>query len=261
MASPFRWEVVLIRFSRFSYFYLGEWLFMRSNTIRAVSALLVLSAGAMLGGCAPTIRPSKLLLPKEVTCIDIPPRLEAHEIRGLLKFHWTTRIQPGPYVAEREDANGTYYRAPPGGIQILQDGTESKPANQFTHMDYDGGIWVPRDPSLPPRLYTYFSTQSAAVVRVPDGATCAAATFTEDPQTKGVSLGTFAAAGALGGATGAIVTRTTVHNSSMSYGQATGVGAAGGLLGGLIVAAIINNGVGKIVSQPLPKDPKFVATL
>lgn len=207
------------------------------------------------------VKPDKLFLPRELTCIDIPAGLDAHDIKGLLKIHWTTRVLPGPYVAEREDASGTYYRAPPGGIQYIQDGTEDKPASLFTHMAYDGGIWVPRDASLPPHLYTYFSTRSAPVVPLPEGATCATATFAEDPKTKGVSLAAFAAGGAVAGATGTAVARSTVNNGSMSYGQAAGAGAAGGLLGGLIVAAIINNDVGKIVNQPLSKDTKFVTEL
>lgn len=222
---------------------------------------VVVAMGIFVGGCTPAIKPSKLFVPKEITCIDIPQELDAHEVRGLLKVHWTTRVLPGPYVAEREDGNGTYYRAPPGGIQIIADGTENKSANMFTHMAYDGGIWVPSNSSLPPHIYTYFSTGSAAVVPVPEGASCANAKFAQDPETKGVSLAGFAMGGAAAGAVGGAAARATVSHGSMSYGQAAGAGAAGGLLGGVIVAAIINNDVGKIVKQPLSKDANFVIAL
>lgn len=234
---------------------------MRNNTSRAASVLLMLGLGLALGGCTPMVKPSKLFRPSELTCIDIPQGLEAHEIKGLLNVHWTTRVSPGPYMAEHEDGKGTYYRAPPGGIQLIQDGTEDKPAGMFTHMAYDGGIWVPHDPSLPPHLYTYFSTRSADVAPIPDGASCANATFAQDPKTKGVSLTGFAVGGAAAGAVGGTVARSATNHGSMSFGQAAGAGAAGGLLGGLVVAAIINNDVGKIVHQPLSKDAKFVAAL
>lgn len=233
---------------------------MRKNMTRALSATVVAAIALVMNGCTPMVKPSNLSRPRELTCIDMPA-LEAHDVKGLLKVHWTTRVLPGPYVAEREDGKGTYYRAPPGGIQLIQDGTEDKPASLLTHMAYDGGIWLPHDPSLPPQLYTSFSTRSASVVPFPEGATCANATFAQDPKTMGVSLAAFAAGGAVAGATGATVARSTVSNGSMSYGQAAGAGAAGGLLGGLIVGAIINNDVGKIMNQPLPKDVKFVTQL
>lgn len=234
---------------------------MVKSTTRIFPALLVLGSAGMLSGCLPAVRPSTLAVPKVITCIDIPAGMEAHEVRGLSHVHWTTRLESGPYVAEREDASGTYYRAPPGGIEVLWRRRKETVGKPTSHFNYDGGIWVPHDSTLPPRIYTYFSTQTAAVVPVPTGASCATAIFVEDPQAKGVSLVAYSAAGALGGAAGAMVARAAVHDGAVSYGHAAGVGAAGGAVGGLIVAAIINNGVGKIIKAPLPDDPKFIAAL
>lgn len=220
-----------------------------------------LTTTAFLCACATGIKPDELQAPEKLTCLDVPQGVEAHEVRGLMKFHWTTRLTPGPYIAEREDINGTYYRAPSGGIYIGRDDLADKPPLAMLPRTFNGGIWVPRDPDKEPHLYTYFSTQEATIVPLPKNASCSNAISVPDPQSKGVSVVAFASGGAIGGATGGAVARAATPNSTMSYGQAAGVGAAGGAIGGMIVAGMINMDVGKIFHQPSSTDPKFLATL
>lgn len=233
----------------------------QSELIARCATLVAALAGFVLGGCATPIDPKEMKAPGQVSCIEVPKGVEAHEIRGLLSVHWTIRVSPGPYISEYEDAQGTYYRAPPGGIYYVRDGTEDKPEALFTHMTHDGGIWMPHDAAKPPHLYQYFSTRSAPVVPLPDGLSCANAVYVRDPDSKGVDTVVLATSFTAGGAAGGMLARAAVPNSSLSYGQAAGAGAAGGLIAGLIISSIINEDVGKIVHGSESTDPAFVAAL
>lgn len=222
---------------------------------------LLLVSSVLLGGCATGITPSDLKRPLTLTCIDVPQGVEAREVQGLMKFNWTTKLVSGPYISELEDAEGTYYRAPLGGIYIGRDDLADKPPVPLVPRTFNGGIWIPHVPGKPPRLYTYFSTQEAASAPLPENAGCATAVAMPDPQAQGVSTIAFVTGGAVGGATGGAIARTTNSNSTMSYGQAAGVGAAGGAIGGLVVAGLINMDVGKIFHRPPSTDPQFQAAL
>lgn len=225
---------------------------------RTASALCI---ALTLAGCATVIKPTDLAKPASSSCIQVPQGVEAHEVKGLLNFKWTTRLASGPYIAERENAEGTFYRAPPGGVYIGRDDIADQAPIPLLPRQFDGGIWLPRDPKAPSRIYTYFSTQEAEIVPVPSGATCDVAVLVPDPQAKGVSVVAFATGGAIGGAAGAVVGRSMNSHSGMSYGQAAGAGVAGGLIGGAIIASLINLDVGKINLMPLNKDPAFQSTL
>ncbi|WP_141218206.1 hypothetical protein [Bordetella genomosp. 11] len=186
----------------------------------------------------------------------MPEGLEGHDTRGIFDIEWTTKVAAGPYISEFEDAGGTYYRAPPGGLYFAM--TNNSPVDPTT---YDGGIWVPRDHATPPVFYTYYSTANAVVAPLPTGASCANAVLVPSPQGTGADTVAFATGGAIGGAAGGAIGRGIAHSASMSYGQAAGAGAAGGAIGGLIVAALINMDVGKIFYRPMPNDPAFIQKL
>jgi hypothetical protein len=238
----------------------GRWP-VRAALQRACCLSLSLATLA-LGGCATMERPEDLGRPAKLSCIEVPQEVELFELRGLLDYRWVTRLAQGPYVAERESAEGTYYRAPPGGIYIaLADVPRAAPPVPLMPRVFDGGIWVPKTPGTPAHLYTYFSTQDAAVAPLPEAASCQTARAVQDPDAKGVSAIAFATGGLIGGTAGGVAGRAVSSNSSMSYGQAAGAGAVGGALGGLIVAGLINMDVGKIVHHPITKDAKFQATL
>ena len=218
-----------------------------------------LIAGVLLSGCATAVAPEDLQVPAQLTCFELATPISYSEERGLLKITWVTRLERGPYVAEREDAAGTFFRAPPGGVSFARPDSLNKPASVLTHGTHDGGIWIPRDPTVPPHLYTYFSTEAAKPVIPPPEANCSNVGVVRDPKTRGVSVVAYGVGGAAGGAMGGVMARSSA--TGMSYGQAAGVGAAGGLIGGVIVAALINMDVGKITQGPPEKDAGFVAAI
>lgn len=217
------------------------------------SPVVVLMSAILVSGCGTAIKPEDLPIPTQVTCLNLKEPLSHTGKYGLVNVPYTTRLERGPYVSEREDEKGTYYRAPPGGLSI-------KGAEGPAFATKDGGIYIPKDPNEPPRLYEYFSTTSAPVHVPAEGADCSRVGYVKDPSTAKVSLVSFAADGAAGGAAGAIMGRNP--QSSMSTGQTAGAGAVGGLAAGLIGAAIINADVGKIVPPALPiQDAQFLEQL
>lgn len=226
----------------------------------SVFLIAALTSTVLLTGCA-GVRPESLATPEKLTCIQVLPGTEAHETRGLFGLKVTTRLTPGPYFAERQDAEGTYYRAPSGGIYIGADESADKPNKSLVPRIMDGGVWLPRVPGKPPHLYTFFSTSDSTIVPLPDNASCATAMSIPDPQSQGVDAVAFATGGAVGGAAGGVIARSTSPGKAMSYGQAAGTGLVGGALGGLLVAGLINMDIGKITHHPLSSDPTFQTAL
>lgn len=218
---------------------------------------IVLLFAVFASGCAAPIKPEDLAVPKQVTCIDLKQPIVASGVYGI-GYTWITRLERGPYWSEREDENGTYYRAPPGGYSVKSPEGGGAPGFQSS---MDGGFYLPKDPNVQPRLYRYFSAAPAQVVVPLEDANCTNLQYVMDPATSRVSLWSFAAGGAVGGATGGLVGRSLSQNSSISYGQAAGAGAVSGMAAGLIVAALINADVGKITPGLLVKDPQFFEQL
>lgn len=215
-----------------------------SNTL--FCCLMVIACG-LLPGCSTLVKPEILSVPAKITCINVPEKISFSTQRGLLKVKWDTSLNPGLYVAERENAEGTYFRGPAG--------TVSEWAAEYPGMSktYDGGFWIPRDATKPPLIYGYFSVDSAPVAKPIEGADCSMATYTKDPASKKISVSLAATVGAAGGAAG----RAMVPGSRVSYGQAS----AGGAIGAGIVALMINADVGKIILFPPLEDASFIAKL
>lgn len=220
------------------------------NRSRLGTVLLVLTG---LAGCTNAIKPEDLSTPSRPTCVEIPQRLVASGKYGLLKIEWEIHLERGPYLSEKEDAEGTYYRAPPGGVYIERVGQKDSPPGVSTHMNYDGGFIIPHDQTRPPRLYHYDSVSSVPVQVPPEEANCSTAGYIADPSSEKVSLIGFMAGGALGG----VVGQAVVGSSQLNYGQA----AAGGAIAGVIVASLINMDVGKIVPGMRIEDQVFLNKL
>lgn len=212
----------------------------------------------VMGGCA--VSPDNLNRPAALKCIDVPPGIEAHETKGLLNIPYTTRLTAGPYVSELEDDEGTYYRAPPGGIYFSHS---DPPPGYSIPNTYDGGIWVSRKGDKPAQLYWYHSGQNAIVKPLPNGASCARAIVSRNAANAGIPVVVFAEQNAQANeAVANVVTNVTTLGtppiaqlSPMQGAIAGGVGA--GIAGG-IVSALISMDVGKIVHPSLPNDPVFV---
>ncbi|WP_237742007.1 hypothetical protein [Herbaspirillum rubrisubalbicans] len=216
-----------------------------------------------LVGCT-SIAPESLKTPERMSCIEIPPGIEAHEKLGLLKIPWIYTLTPGPYLSEREDEQGIYYRAPPSGITINRgidsDGDDSA-AKKTRTVHADGGIWLPRDTTLPPHLYFYLGSRTDQAAAPLDNANCANAVLLPGAKTGDVNAVAFAVAGAAGGAAGGIAGRSIAGNGKMSYGQAAGTGAVGGAIAGLVIAKLIDMEHGHIQHGRPLTDPIFLTAL
>jgi hypothetical protein len=225
---------------------------------------VVTATAILLVGCTSPqtiVRTETLRRPASPTCIEVSSDLEARVKRqGIRDFYFITRLARGPYVAELEDAEGTYYRAPPGGLYLTTEDAEKKPVLQITNYN-DGGIWIPRASGNSSHIYMYISNQGAAYVPTPSNTSCATAFSVSDPKIQGLNTVAFAVDGAVGGAIGGAIAKVASKGGSMSFGQAVGTGAVGGAVGGLIVAELANMDVGKITHFPMTGDPAFVTLL
>lgn len=163
-----------------------------------------LGAAAMtalaLGACQTTVAPGGPGVPAQLTCVYLPGPLSTTEEAGPSKILRTTRLERGPYLSEHENAGGIYYRAPQGGIHVSTPNTNDTTAAPVNSYTFEGGIFVPHDAALPVRLYHYRQSQSGPVTVPPAGAGCSSATVVRDPATRRVSVASYAALGATGGA-------------------------------------------------------------
>lgn len=229
---------------------------MQNSQRTPVSCVTAVALAAVLAtGCASSVAPTALQRPQQPTCFELATPVAYLKTQGLLKWVWETRLERGPYVAEREDAQGTYFRGPPGGVSYARPDQLNEKSSLFTHITYDGGIWVPRDAAGTPRIYTYFTTQAVPPVVPPATATCATVQLTRDAREQGIDAIGYGATVETG-VTQALAAQTA-GTMKVSTGQAAGAGAAGGVIGGLIVASIINSDVGKIQLQEPEKNAEF----
>jgi hypothetical protein len=232
---------------------------MKPSLTHTLPITAILVSVFFFSGCATAISPDSLQTPQELACVYLKEPLALTDAYGPLNFGWTTRLERGPYWSEKIDEQGTYYRAPPGGISVTSKDGASFPGQPAT---LDGGFYVPNNPAEPVSIYRYFSTAAATVKIAPIELDCSTMGYVKDPATSKISLVAFATDGAIDGGTGGIIGRSIADGSKLSYGQAAGIGAAGGLVGGLVIASMINADVGKIVStQPPVKDKQFLDTL
>lgn len=185
----------------------------------------------------------ELQAPAQVSCIHLPAALSGIETKGLFKVETETRLERGPYISEGEDEEGTYFRAPPGGVYLGPP--KDKPAKGAWQIDRDGGIFVPRDPSAAPQLYSYVSDAgtSAATLVPPAEADCSNTRYVRDPVTKAVSVAGYAGDG---------MTQTGARKVG---------GVGGGVAGYFLNEFIEGRNKGKITRLPQSKNPEFNARL
>jgi hypothetical protein len=230
------------------------------NWIVSLGGCFVLASALAPSANASAIAPQDLAVPARLTCFDLMEPVSFREVRGLLRYEWEVRLERGPYVAEREDAEGTYYRAPPGGLSRARSDAPATPPGVGSHMTWDGGIWIPRDPAAPPHQYFYFTTAAVPPIVPPSESNCSNVAVLRDPTTQGVSEITYGIDGAIAGVTAGVVARS-VGATGVSYGKAATTGAVGGALGGALVAALVNMDVGKIVPTDPDTNAEFVAKI
>lgn len=216
----------------------------RSSVLLLLAALTCATSAHAEG----LIDPQKLKDVTAPTCLLVDAPLFFVEQRGLLKVLWTFRLERGPYVAEKADEKGTFYRGSPGAISLSAH-RKAEDSHEFGAATFDGGIYVPNDSAETPKLYEYVSGDRQAVVTPPpDGATCADAGYVLDPDTQKLSIVALASASAVVGAAGSTAGAMTAHamGHHVNVGQSAVAGAAGGLIAGAIIGAILNHEIGKI---------------
>lgn len=212
--------------------------------------LTLFLVGALVSGCGTV--PERLARPSQISCVYLGESLSLVGTHGLGEFAWETRIERGPYVSEREDQKGTYYRAPPGGVHEQIVGT--------AEAARDGGFYIPKNANETPRVYYYFSMANAPVQIPPEDANCSNIGYISDPSGSKLDLVSVGVGGAVGGAAGGVIGHA-IAGGGAGYGQAAGVGAAGGLIGTLLVAEMVNADVGSIHFSWDLKDSAFIAKL
>ena len=217
---------------------------------------LIFVAGMCRG--AELIRPERLQTPTQLTCVNLTEPLSFTRQVGWMKVSWTMRLERGPYLSEKMDDKGTFFRAPPGGIRLAGN----EPATEGHGRTYDGGFYVPNDPNDAVKIYFYYSNAAAPVEVPASDADCSTAGYVKDPSTSKLSLVAMISGGAVGGTAGGIAGRSLNPSSRLNYAQAAAAGAGGGVLAWVIIGAVTNSNVGKIYFPYSPKpDPGFLENL
>lgn len=211
----------------------------------------LLSACLLASGCATAPEPTDRRNARRVTCMQLPLPLSFAKLGGNGQAISITRLQRGPYVAELEDDAGTYFRGPPGGLAVVQPEMENRPG--YLPMTHHGGVWMPHDPAAMPRLYTYFSTRYAPERVHVDDDDCGTVGYLREPTSGRIAIADFTEYGT--------VLRDQPSGSTMAYGPVGGTNGVGAVAGGAIVAAIVNQDVGKLFLQAPLTDTALVAAL
>lgn len=198
---------------------------------------------------ASAVHANKLPLPKSMTCLALKQPISYTTTTGMFHIGWDIALGSGAYVSEREDAQGTYYRAPPGAM-TQQRVKKKTHATVGRPVAFVGGIYVPHDAGAPPRLYAYYGSYGAPQEHPRADADCSTLTYAIDPQTHSVNVWGTAVATGIGAGMGMAMSRSFHPHVQASYGQAVGVGLIGGLIGGLIVGAIEKSKADEIIPGP-----------
>ena len=224
---------------------------MRMDTRIITALILMIVSHAAVAG---SLKPKDLPAPTELTCINVQEPLSFTDHVGWFKEVAIMRFERGPYVSEKSDGKGTFYRAPPGGITIA-------PKPPRTGKPFDGGLYVPNDGSAPVRIYLYASNGPAPVEVPPREANCSTVGYVKDPATAKLSIVTIGPGG-IDGDAAYRANRSVTAAGRLSPGQSIVAGAVGGVVAGIIVVALANMDVGKIYfpRTPVP-DTEFLEKL
>ncbi|HZX31040.1 MAG TPA: hypothetical protein VFF03_06790 [Rhodocyclaceae bacterium] len=207
--------------------------------------VIPLAFAALLSACGTLTNPTDLARPAQVRHLQITEPLLEKRTQGLLSMKWEYYLLPGRYVADRQDAQGVYYRGPSSSLFAkLEDQTEG----QF----HSGGFWMPFDPAQKPRFFAYMGSAQRGRV---------APASANRPMTVAEGAAAGAVGGAIGGAAGGVAAHAVNPKFEKSYGQAAGTGAGAGLVAGALIGAIIASEEGKIAFWPETEDERLIARL
>ena len=217
----------------------------------ASASLTILISGCSTHG----VKPTDLRVPERLSCIQVAQPLQASELRGPFKAVWETRLANGPYISEREDERGTFYRGPPGAYSLAGDPKKADGSNTVAQV-LDGGIYVPRDSTAPPILYVYYSMEKAEVFPVPMGTDCSSGDYV-----RAALGGKLHKIASVSGKADSGEQARAIAERNMNNNNVSGSSLVGGAVGSAIVAAAISKDLGNIVLIHTPADPGFAGAL
>jgi hypothetical protein len=173
----------------------------------------------------PSTSRQEIILLGRVLAYKVPQSVAVDEVGG--------GLLPGTYVAEREDALGIFYRGE--GRPQFHGGVKGLAEKRFALLT--GGIWVSKNPSIPPRLYFYVEAGYPSVDTVENAVTA-----------------NVAAKAAVADAAAPLTSSQIANRPNVSIGQ----GAVAGAVAGALSAAPLAANVGKINFWPGINDPQFL---
>ena len=176
----------------------------------------------LLSACGAQIDPASLRSPVAGAMAELPAGyIYLTHPGGIYDQQTKYELTAASYVAELESEEGTYFRGPAGclGMSIATSTNKAQPLNQVSR--FEGGVFVPRSPDKPARIYYY---QLLGTSEPPPDTTSAIA-----------------------------------QRAAPTVG--VGAGAVGAGLGSGIVAEIISHGRGKIAYAPGAKDDSLRAAI
>lgn len=162
--------------------------------------------------------PDKMLQSERNECIILENDLVILDKRGI-GFLWEDYISAGTYKSVYEDKKGIFFAGTGRPIaQTMLSGKKSNNNTDIVRMFEKGGIWIPKDKSSKPRLYTIFEANPSNNAQI-------AQTSTDIAMSQPVS----------------------------PYDPATA--GLGGAIGGGIIQAIAKADDGKMLLLPYIRDP------
>lgn len=148
--------------------------------IRSRQSAVIVASALLLSACA--TNPGMERHPERFTCFALDEPLVAKTRDAATQAEWEWRLAPGLYFSEIVDGAGTYFRAPPGGVYQGRTDRADAPAGPSTHLVSDGGVYLPLDTGVPPRVYRFAALEDAPVKPHPAGADCALAFVVKHPR-------------------------------------------------------------------------------
>jgi len=119
-------------------------------------ALVVATAAGILSCTIGSIAPTSLQTPVTKSDIQIAERL-SYKQKITLGPMMEYGLQPGKYTAEKQNSKGVFYRGE--GRPVWSKNLESEGGLTV----FQGGIWVPKNTTESPRLYTYLETKITTI--------------------------------------------------------------------------------------------------
>ena len=160
--------------------------------------VIILAIALSLISCASTYNPEKLPISDRDECVYLEEKVVLRERRGI-GFLWEDGIAAGTYKALYEDKKGVFYTREGRPVwQTMVAGPGDEPSNEELKHEFKmGGIWIPKDKTSGPRLYSIFEANPGALEQ-------SAQVSNDIAMNQPVSVGN-PAAGAVGGAIGAAI--------------------------------------------------------